>query len=880
MTESHANAQPTFWGRLIDLLQRGRLPMLVVSAALTAASLIVLPFVPFSSDPTEFMPRSEPSVKQWLDVTQRFGGLDTLLVGLAEPESPLTSNGLLTLAALTEKLSDLKAEGVLQARSLANVTTIIEDEDGVLNAELLVSSIPRTDDGLQTLAARIRADQQVFGSLVSRDLRGYIVLITPDPRKDPKAIGKAVREVVEREHGHLISHYFGAPFFEVYAAQTATAKLLWIGPLFFALYIVVGILWLRNWRAFLAVTLGGGVTLLWWMGGLYLFGVEASSAALNGALFLTMAALILLARLAERWVRRMPNSEPAGVFSPNVLLILAAFIVAFWLVGRSSVPFVSAFAQASAVGLVALGAFVLLAFVPLLSFFSRSSTAAEPPQPRPLTLSRFAVIVLAVAAIALCASAVRITFAVTPREMFGEKEEVRRTLAFFDERFGGADVFQIEAAGDFRDPAMAARLMRLTDLLEGSGAFGDVRSISQVLGFLGQRFGGVHRIPKDRSAMDNLWFFLEGSADVQPLVTGARREAMIAARVPPDSPLTHTERVERVQRAIADSEKLGVEGAVLRLKALCRRFDLGIPDAGIEGLPGVAESVKKKTDPATRHDKALAALKAFMDSPDAPFAPSDEEWARLAEALKGGAEMEPLITGMAGFAEMGGDAAMAKQLADTLRTRLAAIQLEAEAKTIVGELLGDKQNQVNSAFVERAVGVVVDWLDQPTSAATEMKLIVTGMPVVAEELRASSWSGLWQGLLVLLAAGALAFALFTRRIVPASRAAFEATVAAILTLGIGHLIGLDADGMSAPFYLAIPPISFILSAWTLERGGQTATPSRFAAGMALTFGVAFASLILSGIMPVIRFAGIPALGLAVATVVSHVSARVGRTGLQ
>jgi len=170
--------------RFAEFLERRRLFFLVAAAAITAVAAVRAPTIETSADPTAYLPRSRPDVAFWLDLNARFGALDLLLVGLEEPSEPLTMAGLEQVREVTRRLEDLKAEGVLSARSLANVDTLTADESGTLHAERLIASLPETPEQAERLAARIRQDVQVPGALVSRDLRAYLVLVRVDARHD------------------------------------------------------------------------------------------------------------------------------------------------------------------------------------------------------------------------------------------------------------------------------------------------------------------------------------------------------------------------------------------------------------------------------------------------------------------------------------------------------------------------------------------------------------------------------------------------------------------------------------------------------------------------------------------------------------------------
>src|SRR4051812_16563685 len=93
--------------------------VLLVVASVFGARRIVL-----SSDPVEQLPQTSANVVRWIELSRRFGGFDTLIVGLEEPGEGMSSDGLIRLARITGRLGALKASGLLNVLSLSTVETV------------------------------------------------------------------------------------------------------------------------------------------------------------------------------------------------------------------------------------------------------------------------------------------------------------------------------------------------------------------------------------------------------------------------------------------------------------------------------------------------------------------------------------------------------------------------------------------------------------------------------------------------------------------------------------------------------------------------------------------------------------------------------------
>ena len=92
-----AQPQPRFWTRAVAFVTRFRWAALAVAVAVSGLCVGGAPSLSASVDPTAYIPKDRPEVKTWLDLTNRFDGLSTLMIGLEEPGQPFTFDGLARL---------------------------------------------------------------------------------------------------------------------------------------------------------------------------------------------------------------------------------------------------------------------------------------------------------------------------------------------------------------------------------------------------------------------------------------------------------------------------------------------------------------------------------------------------------------------------------------------------------------------------------------------------------------------------------------------------------------------------------------------------------------------------------------------------------------
>lgn len=858
---------PSRWDRFGTYVARHRWAFLGVAIAVTGLCAGFAPTVTMSTDATAYLPPDRPEVLFWKDMTRRFGGFETLMVGLEEPEKPLTTDGLARLARITDLLDGMKAQGILGARSATNLENLREDEEGTLNAEMLIPTIPRTPEDLQALGTKILGNTQVPGVMVSRDLRAYVIILSMDARQDMGTTANRIMDVVEAERGPLHAYYFGESFVTNQIGKRVYAALPWVVPIFAAGLFLVLFAWLRRPVACLLVLACTVLPLLWWLGFLRLFGLPVTVAVLNGALLLLAVGAVVFARAAEARLRG--KVAPVSRRSAELLVAAVGAYGVLALLNRTtpdSLPYLAQFGEGMVVGWLAMLVFAIIGATPLLSFLKTDPRLSPSSPHRHATAGRRSLgiaLVLVLAATSVF-GAWRMQFAVTLRDLFSAREETGAAVAFFDRRFGGADLIQVSVKGDFRDPGVMQRLMRLTDLLEGTKAFPDVRSIPQVVGFIAKGMAGTYWIPPDREALATLWTFLEGKTDIRPLVTDERDEAMVTMRIPGGGGIPEVALTETVRRAIEASAATGLPAARQRLEALARAYDVTLPPERVNHLLAAATGEEAPAERDARRDAILKALHEYLASGASPFAPTDEDWAVLATILAGplagmSDRLAAALPSLASYkaAELPEDVAgrLATTLATQVRDRHESLLSESLARKW---LEGIDPAKVPDSLNARLKGVFSTLVAGEPKPEKEPVFTISGFPALGPVVEAQLMGGLRRSVAVVLGVFLLLAVIAGITRPGHLRAIPEAVIATLATFALGTAFGLNVDSNSATLYLLPPTITWFLSPGLADPEGYHGW---FPWAFALAFAVAATSIALVGVLPVVRLGVVMALGL-------------------
>ncbi len=797
-------------------------------------------------------------------MTHRFGALDLLLVGFEEPERPLDTESLIALTRITNRLSELKSEGILSARSFTNVSSIKEGEDGTLNAALLMESIPRTDEAKAELSKKILANAQIKGSLVSEDLRGYLLLLQANSAKDTREIAALAHKIVEEERGDLKAIYFGAPFIAGLLTNNIYRQLPMVIPLFLVLLLVPTFLITRRPKAVLVVLLCSGLSLLWWLALLGITGVELTATASNAALLILVMGALVFAKGTEN--RLESDSDAINPFPGRVIALLIAAAVALAALSRFAIPYLAHFGTVSALGMLALALCGIFVFIPLASFLKPDPSGRTESQVKTFSRSTSWIIIAAIAIGGLGLGS-HLKFQINTGDIFSKNDDVGQALDFFDRKFKGSDFLQISAKGDYSKPANLCRLMRISDMLEGTDLFSDIRSASQIVAFLSEQFSGTYRIPTDESALGNLWFFLEGQPDLRALILDDHSEAMLAARIQGMTKIPPEQWAAKAEEAVKLSQFTGQRGAKLRLKAIRDRYSLKLSDDNIDK---VVQSTLESDATETISKRRLLIMKdlhKYMLSDGSPFTPSEEEWQRISESLMSDGDTKTVIADLASYKEQDYPAGVAQDLAHTLNTRMKAIELQARADKFVSFLTAkiesdDKTNEAPRSFTSRAKGIMVDLLDENYPKTDDLEVTISGFPAVIPLVEDTLVSSNWLAAFILWLTMSILGLVITRNLEQAALTSLEAALATVATFGLGALFNIHLDSLAATLYL-LPPLAVFFVSPRLFENKKFALPhsNRFPLALALGFAAAGLSLLPTGVLPVMRLGGVMFFGL-------------------
>lgn len=544
--------------RLARLLIRFRVAVLVTVAAITVALGAMIPRLTADDDVMKFLPQEHPQLVLFNKVNERFGGLDVAILGL-ESENLFTVERLQRVRTLTREVAAI--DGVFDVMSFTEVPDAQPAPGGGLRVDpLVVEKLPQTAEELAALEARVLANDNAVGNMISADGKAAMILCFLGGTRPPIHVAAEIKETASRLWADEPLYFGGAPFIRLHVAGGTKEDLRRLTPVVVVVVLLVTFLIFRK-PVGVVLALGTvGIALAWLMGILALRSkglnlVESSLptllVAIGGAYGIHLlsayfkgSAPTVPERIAEAY---REVGAPVAASAATTCAGFLSFLV-------MDVEPMRDFGLYAALG-VGLTAILALALVPVALSFSREvpKSLGATPLGRPLgRIGEFAarhrawsLAAAGVLTAAGLAGVLRIAPDATMKTFFAEGSEPDRANAFLDRHFGGSVYLQVYFEGDMRSPFVLSQLRKVVEHARGMEDVVHVNSIIDPLTMLGEAMGWRADLPASNRQTEGLYPFLEGTAAIDQIVSPDKTASLVQIRLRDVGP-------ERTAAAVAE----------------------------------------------------------------------------------------------------------------------------------------------------------------------------------------------------------------------------------------------------------------------------------------------------------------------------------------
>ena len=539
--------------KLAGLVIRFRWFLISMVVLLTAFFGFHLVQITINSDIISTLPEDDPIAGLYLSVGDEFGGNDMGMIVL-ETDVVLTNEVLLDVHRITDSIMFM--DGIATVTSLTNVMDIRSSEWGIEIGKLIDPyDLPVEQQVLDHLGAYIDSVDMYRGSLISEDGTSTVIMFTLTGDADHQVVARGIRDMTEGMDIHGTLFFGGVPMMMYDVNSLILSDITLLVPLVFVLIAVLLFISFRNWRGIVLPLLTAGIAVIWTMGLMSWTGYELT--------VITNIIPVVLLAIGSAYSIHVINSvqlhlsgDPSGGLARGIAAISVPVVLASVTTAIGFVSFVFGayltmireFGVFTAAGTL-FSLLLSLTFVPaMLAITHRSQGIPESrayskqtgvylPQrvllplvnmvlryPGRLMVVWGASIVLFVSGIFLIQTSINMIYYFKPHFPTRIAEDL------LQEKFGGSTPLFVVFEGDLQDPELLQKMDRTASYMKGDPNVGVTQSVADLIAQMNDAMDAGHKVPDDRSKIEQLWFLLEGQDIMPQLVNSTLDRGVISGR--------------------------------------------------------------------------------------------------------------------------------------------------------------------------------------------------------------------------------------------------------------------------------------------------------------------------------------------------------------
>lgn len=756
---------------------------------LSLASLFFASRVDRDDDVLSFLPRENPEVGVFYDVSKRFGSLDIALVGIST-EDALAPEFLTRLQGLTKRLNE--TDGIGYAMTLTNVDDFVADpQKGGITTDYLIGKIPETPEERAALREKVFSRDHVVGNLISEDGKATLLYCFAGYGAEPKVVAQKVRAAVEEAFPREAKYWGGAPFISTYIYDVTQEDMRKLAPWAVLVIVLITVLSFRDFVGAGLALLSTGLGIVMSLGLMGALGVSVN--VVLGSLPVILFALgsaYAVHILARYYPVAHEQKDPAAAIvrtlcevGPPVLASGLTTVVGLLSFLVMDIAPLRTFGIFTALGIL-ITLILSLTFVPAVIYLVRlKGKPAEAQGPARFHVwlttlpQRHRWVVGAALAAVTVASGVyvgKLDSRMDNAAFFSKNSPPDQAETFLRDQFGGSSFVQIQIEGDMTDPIVLRELRVLADRIALLPHVSSVNHVGAVVAQLNEAMEGDRRIPDTAAKVKLLYGFLEGKKAVTQLVTDDRQRALLQIKLDTNLAAETEPLIEQIRAvtstAIAaqfvvaeakgprkDEVAARTRGFVTsRIAAIGRQYGVSVPEEpkiGEQLGSGKALDASEATKAAITRFLGSEECSVELEGPEAI-----DKVARALTALGPRPEAAKLTEAIAEATGKPTSDSLVTDLADTVDRPLEEIWRRSEAMARAKELVasakiaapeGPKGERFHAAIATALMDLDVPSVALPPAAGeAPQKLVVsvTGLPVMHAGLSRSVESNQWKSL--------------------------------------------------------------------------------------------------------------------------------------
>ncbi|MCF7890512.1 MMPL family transporter [Candidatus Bipolaricaulota bacterium] len=534
-----------------------------------------IPGLEIDNSVDDMLPSSHPAKELYDEVTETFGGTDTIIVAYRNDDI-FSVETLSRIDELTEEFNQV--EGVDDVRSIANAKKL-EGSGGSLKVSDLVPESGVDPERISEIEEYVKNTQTLRGTVLSSDGKyaGFLVELSEDA--SDSTVNSDLKEIIGEEENPGNFYVAGGP--AVNAEMTSSMKndLVTLVPIAVGVLALVLCLTLRTTGGVYIPLSVVVLSTIWTLGLMALTGTEMSMISTTLPVMLIAIGVADAIHILNDYYHKLGEGLKLGQAIDTVIKHIGTAIVltsvttavGFLSLVTSPVSQVGEFGLFIGFGVIA-ALIISITWIPaLLSLTDHAEDKGDNAKEREsekqgseilANLGEFVVghktVILIVGILILGIAAygtTLLTVETNTLRFFRPNSDIRKSTEVIDDSFGGSENLSIVVNGDIKDPEVLNGMLELQEQLGEIEEVGYSQSIANLITEINKALHDNDpdelRIPDTRNAVSQelLLYEMSGdSSDFEQLVNYNYDKARINIRMTSVSSSKLAEIIDRVER--------------------------------------------------------------------------------------------------------------------------------------------------------------------------------------------------------------------------------------------------------------------------------------------------------------------------------------------
>ncbi len=496
-----------------------------------------IPSLEIDNSVDDMLPSSHPAKELYDEVTETFGGTDTIIVAYRS-EDIFSVEELSRINELTKKFTQV--EGVDDVQSIAN-SNELEGSGGTLKVSDLVPDSGVNPEDVPKIEDYVKETQTLRGTVLSEEGKyaGFLLELAEDA--SDSAVYSDLNEIIEKEKDPESFSLAGGPAVNAEMTSSMKSDLVTLIPFVILVLALVLYLSLRTTGGVFISLAVVVLSTIWTVGLMALTGTEMAMISTTLPVILIAIGIADSIHILNDYYHRLGEGKSIKEAVDSVVIHIGMAIVltsitdsvGFGSLSASPVSQVMEFGMFVAFGAMA-ALTISLTLIPALITLtnhgqdkrdtSQEEGTEDPGSEILASLGKFVVdhktatlvIGVLILGVAIYGTTL-LTVETNTLRFFRPESEIRKSTAVIDNSFGGSEDLSVVVNGDIKDPAVLNGMLELQEQFEDIEQIGYSMSIANLVREINRALSDEFKIPDTRNAVAQELLLYEMSGDPSDL---------------------------------------------------------------------------------------------------------------------------------------------------------------------------------------------------------------------------------------------------------------------------------------------------------------------------------------------------------------------------